>query len=507
MYYDNKDVRDHKERMHYGAREDKRQDSQRHLARHRADAEELLGEAAKTKRNWDQGEERWTGTRPSPETAPYEQDDITQRIKRLFIPGMGGTVAELVMAFIMGQSWLVGAYIMAGLKGVFLAIVGMLLLKGAWTYGLKDHTNPEPSFKRRERLLRWVTTVTAGAFLGFVLIRVFSLSDMAENILLVIFLVGVPVFASGALALASMLRVRNNLAVEYKKIRSAFLERLILINEMEAVLDAGELERILHLGEAIERGLSPVRPARSVPTVQATLGLLFFLLLLPGIGNAVTLEFWSDTSGSLSKEVEVPALGDLAMAVTGAGNVERVEVFGFADGLDVLRTPAAVLSIPSRPSPSPCEAGREGLRLLKDAAGRAKAGCEKKYQAALASYERELNARAALLVTKLRNLEGRTPSQATCVYQLIDRCIGEGSDRFCLLLTDGVQEACAVPPHPAHPGGARVVVILVPRNGDRAAAVERLEERTRRIKAFAPQVVVIPVFEAGHSLPRLISNR
>jgi len=507
MYYTDKDVQDHKERMHYGAKEDKRQDSMRHLARHRADAEELVDEAAKTKRNWGLGEERWTGTRPSPETEPYVQDDLTQRIKRLYFAGVVGTAAELVMAFVMGGSWLVGTYIEAGLKGVFLAIVGMFALKLAWTAGLKDHTNPEPSFKRRERVLRWVGTVTAAAFLGFILIRVFSLPDLAEKILLVTFLIGVPVFASGALALASMLRVRNNLAVGYKKIRSAFLERVILMNEMEAVLNPDELERLLHLGEAIERGLPPVRPTRSVPTVPTAVGLLFLLLLLPGIGNANTLEFWSDNSGSVSKEVEVPALDDIAAAVTKAGNIERVEVFGFADGLDVLRTPAAVISIPSRPPPSPCEAGREGLRLLKDAAGRATAGCEKKHQAALTAYDREIDARAALLVAKLRSLEGRAPSQATCVYQVISRCIGEESDRFCLLLTDGEQEACVAPRHPAHRGGARVVVVLVPRNGDRASAVERLEVRTRRIKEYAPQVVVIPLFEAASALPRLINNR
>jgi hypothetical protein len=506
LYYKDKNVQDHEERMDHGAKEDKKKDALRHLARHRADAEELLGDAAKTKQDWDTGEERWTGTRPSPETDPYVQDDIAQRIKRLFVPGAVGTAAELVMAFVMGGSWLVGTYLEAGLKGVFLAIVGMFALKLAWTAGLKDHTNPEPSFKRRERVLRWVGTVTAGAFLGFILIRVFALPDLAEKILLVIFLIGVPVFASGALALASMLRVRNNLAVKYKNVRSAFLERLILMNKMEAVLNPDELERHLHLGEAIERGLSPVRPVRSVPAVQATVGLLFFLLLLPGIGNALTLEFWTDNSGSVAKEVEVPALGDIAAAVTRAGNLERVEVFGFADGLDVLRTPAAVISIPSRPSSSPCEAGREGLRLLKDAAGRATAGCDKKNQAALASYESELDARAALLVTKLRSLEGRAPSQATCVYQLISRCIGEGPDRVCLVLTDGVQE-CAVPPRPTHRGGARVVVILVPRNGDHASAVERLEARTRSIKAYVPQVVVIPVFEAESALPRLINNR
>jgi len=232
------------------------------------------------------------------------------------------------------------------------------------------------------------------------------------------------------------------------------------------------------------------------------------LLILFGVVaplQARTVQVWFDTSGSLATDILSPAYGELALTVAGAEGVGSIEVFGFASGVDVLRMPMVTLPVPTRPQAVNCDAEGEGeLGFFKSQADEEKDKCVKQREAQLAQRQGQLKALSTRLVTHLQSLERQPSSRQSCVLQVVARCLTEGPGYLCLIITDGVQEACPAPHVPPYPSGARVIVLLVPRQGDGGSASEQLSVRTKAIQRFAPQASVVPLFRASTELPSLI---
>lgn len=239
-------------------------------------------------------------------------------------------------------------------------------------------------------------------------------------------------------------------------------------------------------------------------TRKALLASMFILLSIVPL-QARTVQVWYDTSGSLKTDILSPAYEELALSVVGAEGVGSVEIFGFASGVDALRMPMVTLAVPSRPQAPTCDADDAGeLSIFKSQADEEKDKCAKEHEAQLARRQGQLKALSTRLVTHLQSLERQPTSRQSCVLQVVARCLTEGPGYLCLIITDGVQEACPAPHIPPYPSGARVVVLLVPRQSDGGSAPELLQVRTSRIQRFAPQVSVVPLFRASTELPSLI---
>ena len=232
------------------------------------------------------------------------------------------------------------------------------------------------------------------------------------------------------------------------------------------------------------------------------------LILFLGVAaslQARTVQVWFDTSGSLNTDILSPAYGELSLIVTGAEGVGSIEVFGFASGVDALRMPMVTLPVPVRPKAATCDAEGEGeLGIFKNQADEEKGKCAKEQDAKAAQHQSQIKALSTRLVTHLQSLERQPTSRQSCVLQAVARCLTEGPEYFCLIITDGVQEACPAPRVPPYPSGARVIVLLVPRQGDGGSASELLSARSKAIQRFAPQASVVPLFRASTELPSLI---
>jgi hypothetical protein len=234
--------------------------------------------------------------------------------------------------------------------------------------------------------------------------------------------------------------------------------------------------------------------------------LMTLCLLLFSIGaplHARTVQLWVDVSGSVDREISAPIEESLANILTHGRGIDRVEVFGFASGLDALRTPTAVFNL-SRLDASSCKTQKRELSI-RTVRERHEEECEARQGKLRQEREKELASLSRRLVGQIQNLEKRPPSLSTCLFQVLLRCTMQGPGEVAVIVTDGAQENCPMVPRPSAMGGAQVIVLLVPKKGDDREAVKLLEERSRRIRAFSP-ITVVPLFQMENDLPGLIGK-
>ncbi len=240
--------------------------------------------------------------------------------------------------------------------------------------------------------------------------------------------------------------------------------------------------------------------------VGATLIIAFVILLaLQGPLYARKVELWIDTSGSVDWDMGRSAPATLANIITKNKGTERVEVFGFAGGLDALRLPVSVIDLPKRRPASSCKAESE-FSILTTVAEADEKECARTVQRADAEREREIGPLSHRLEEQIEVLTRRPPSKSTCLFSVLLRCVSEGPGNVCVVLTDGENYKCPVPPRPSPMSNSLVVVLLVPEKGDDENALKRLEERATAIRAYASRIVVVPLFKMERELTGLIAK-
>lgn len=219
---------------------------------------------------------------------------------------------------------------------------------------------------------------------------------------------------------------------------------------------------------------------------------------------ARTAQVWVDTSGSVNRDINAPAdeyLGDL---LTHSRGIDRVEIYGFASGVDALRMPAATVDLSKVPDVG-CQE-KKGELIFSTVDRRQTARCDAERERHRQEREKALASISRRITGHLQSLETRPPSQATCVFQVLERCSMQGPSQICIVVTDGAQEHCPMPPQPSVMGGAQVIVVLVPKKGDDEDAVKLLEERSKRIRSYASRIIVVPLFRMASDLPGLLGK-
>lgn len=472
------------ERMSHGARSDQAAVAREYLPQVELHLEEIDRQAREKAQSHAELTEKWEGTseghgeakepKDKDPVEPVERFEDRQRGGKLRSVGWLGALLESFLASYAATFWLVLQKSLAVSLGVFLALVYTWISELIWGEGPIDHTNPKPESKRRSRILWLLALVLAILLAALGCSRFADAPDWVYTLELCGLSALLPVFSAGCFVLADIIEGRNRLAREYHGLRTQAARVRSLVERMRAIL--------------------------------STLLLSTALFLLPGLLRADTFQVWLDTSGSLEQSISGPALGELSTILVSAPRVDQIEVFGFADGLDVLRPPSASLNLPKPSKGEACSSKSEVQSLFKQASLRQEKRCSEERSRLSRIWQAQLRALAPTLSGMLSDLERRPPSRSTCFFQVLLRCVATGPGSACVLVSDGAQENCPMVARPSTLGGAKVIVLLVPKKGDKNDAIKLLEERSRRIRAFAPGIVVVPLFQMSGELPKLIQR-
>lgn len=471
------------ERLYNGAESNQVPVARENLPQVIQEQEEVDRRSAEISQDWIQENTQWEGSpavdrqaeddcqeQPAPE--PARRDDDARLVRWFSTCAWVALFLELLSAAYVAQFWVAGRPLFAVFVGLLFAVVYTVIAKFAWLTGRQDHTNPAPEFKRRERILWWWAVLGLSLLGSLLITRFIEVPDIVYTLQLTGLSAVLPIFAGGAFALADWKSTRNRLAARYWALRAYSRRLQTLIDRMKEVL-----------------GLS-----------------VLLFLLSAGSLHARTVQVWLDVSGSAESGISASAYATLSSIVVRGKGVERIEVFGFADGLDALRMPAVVIGLPRVPRAEACAGAGDGkLGFLKLAVDRDTHECEERQGRAIEARQAKLAPYIPQLVRELRTLEQRKSSLSTCFFSVVNRSLSQGPGTVSVILSDGAQESCDMPPRPSALG-ARVVVILVPRKGDGEHATRLLEERSRKIRQHASGVIVVPLFRMESELPNLINK-
>lgn len=405
---------------------------------------------------------------------------------------------ELYYAARFSETWAtqgkpLRAILLAGSFVVLLTVFSHVLAKVTY-----NRTLPRVSRARLKRWAAWLATADLLIVAAFYYSRYFAVGTKLFPYLMVTIGVITSMLAGILFELAAAYKEVNRYAELYRVKSAKYALTSTLLEESEALLAA-----------------TPFSEGRSARQSGPTAVVFLVALLLPYYLTAQELSVyqWWDVSGSLDpKHVEALRRSDLQQVIIASPAVRSVALHAFAGPLDAVGSPFYFLEVPRKRFEAKCREMTLAEKELQEAEKAYKNECdgekERKRQERL-RYERQLQSQLASALHKLRFDEG---ANASCIYQVIARCMAEPAHARCILFTDGDQRSCPIADGPikpllgAAPGGARTLVVVLPGKDDGSAMLERMEERIREIRKRAPGVTVIPSFQAGLGIVRFLSK-
>lgn len=252
---DEKKLVELEERLAFGAKLDKKPVARQYLAYVKIAAREMVVRLTDLRDNWFLNYERRMGFPPPPSIkAPVE--DFASKRRTVFlrvIQAFSGS-ADLLVGYIAGPVWINARFaLFAHLGGLLVAVFTVFLFMGVWGLGHRDHSNPTPSLRRRERLLWVVAFFACALILSLTVERFLNLPAALLKVLLGASCAALSMLAAGSHVLADEVDGLNRLVREYRAVQSEYRRLQVLIVRMEDVLEPGELEQSLKFERELQR--------------------------------------------------------------------------------------------------------------------------------------------------------------------------------------------------------------------------------------------------------------
>ena len=243
------------ERFGGGATLDKKPVAQQQLAYVKVAVRELVVRLEHIRAEWCLTYERIKGFPPlSTLKVPIEDFVSKRRTTFLRVLKAFAGSADLLVGYIAGPAWINARFaIFAHLGGLLVAIFTVFLFMGVWGLGGKDHSNPTPSLRRRERWL-WVVAIFACLLvLSLTVERFLNLPASLLKLLLGFSCAALSMLAAGAHVLADEVDDLNRQVREYRTVQGEYRRLQVLTIKMEAVLEPQELEQSLKFERELQK--------------------------------------------------------------------------------------------------------------------------------------------------------------------------------------------------------------------------------------------------------------